>query len=363
MLKKSGRTALRPYRINWVLQPNVYKFSMIKDQFTWDFWYLYEPDQQLYHVYLLAADWQYKHTETHHLYSRLTYAITSDFKSFKIQHQNIINCRENQSIWTGCTLNINRNNYWMFYTERQTKGDYFAAQTIKLAQSNHLKQWTIEDQFSLSPEFIDPDFKCFIRTQNPGDRTAHAWRDPYIFKVEKSYYMLVAAKHIIDQNHPQHKNACIALLKADNNNLKKWELVHPSLITGYEELELPQLYRHQKTDEVILLVSTWDERDYQQSVEPGKIYRERGQLLAFSAASLEDALSGKFHQKPQIIIGEGGSIQASIYGGVWISELKALVGFDFKQGGYQVLHTAQLPSLCQNLVYLNSETRQIREMG
>ncbi len=311
----------------------------------------------------------------------MTYAITSDFKSFKIQHQNIINCRENQSIWTGCTININCNsktrfleetgfldpktafNYLMFYTERQTKGDYFAAQTIKLAQSNDLKNWIVDNTFSLEPELIDPNFRYFIITQNPGDRTAHAWRDPYIFKVEKSYYMLVAAKHIIDQNHPQHKNACIALLKADNNNLKKWELVHPSLITGYEELELPQLYRHQKTDQVILLVSTWDERDYQQSVEQDKIYRERGQLLAFSAASLEDALGGKFHQKPQIIIGEAGSIQASIYGGVWISELKAIVGFDFKQGGYQVLHTAQLPSLCQNLVYLNSETHQLREMG
>ncbi|MFZ1029493.1 MAG: hypothetical protein WAN66_25085 [Limnoraphis robusta] len=333
----------------------------MKNQFTWDFWYLYEPEKRLYHVYLLSADWQYKQTETHHLYSQLTYAITLDFQSFKIQNKNIIDCHENQSIWTGCTLQNYPRNYFMFYTERQTEGDYFAVQTIKLAQSNDLNNWMIDRNFSLSPQLIDPEFRYFIRTQNPSDRTAHAWRDPYIFKVENCFYMLVAAKHIINENHPQHKNACIALLKADENNFKQWELVHPSLITGYEELELPQLYRHEPTNEVVLLVSTWDERDYQRSLEQGKIYREQGQLLAFSAASLEAALAGKFNQTPQIILGESGSIQASIYGGVWISELKAIVGFDLKQGGYQVINS-ELPSLCQDLVYLNSETRQLREL-
>ncbi|MEB3280665.1 MAG: hypothetical protein VKK42_17265 [Lyngbya sp.] len=353
---------------------------MIEDQFTWDFWYLYEPEKRLYHVYLLSADLQYKQTETHHLYSQLIYAITDDFKSFKIQDKNIIPRRENQSIWTGCTININCNsktrflqetgflspettfNYLMFYTERQTEGDYFAVQRIKFAQSNDLKNWILDNTFSLEPELIDPNFSYFIRTQNPGDRTAHAWRDPFIFKVEKTYYMLVAAKHIIDQNHPQHQNACIALLKADENNLKSWEFVHPSLITGYEELELPQLYRNEKTDEVILLVSTWDERDYQESVKRGKIYRERGQLLAFSAASLEAALRGEFNQNPEIFLGENGSVQTSIYGGVWISQLKAIVGFDFKRGGYQVIDSGQLPRGCENLVDLNSETRQLREI-
>ncbi len=329
---------------------------MMKDRFTWDFWYLYEPDKQLYHVYLLSADWLYKHTETHHIYSQLTYAITSDFKTFELQQKSLIPCVENQSIWTGCTIKININDYWMFYTERQTAGDYFAVQTIKLARSHNLHQWLIDDQFSLSP-----DGGYFILTQNPRDRTAHAWRDPYLFKVENCYYMLVAAKHIIDQNHRPNQNACIALLKADENNLKHWELVHPSLITGYEELELPQLYRNQQTNEIILLVSTWDERDYQLSLNQDNIYRERGQLLAFSAASLEAALAGKFNQTPEIILGETGSLQASIYGSVWVSELKAIVGFDFKQGGYQVIDS-ELPCWFENLVYLNSETRQLREI-
>ncbi|WP_413162317.1 hypothetical protein ACL6C3_25435 [Capilliphycus salinus ALCB114379] len=349
---------------------------MLKDQFTWDFWYLYEPKKRLYHLYLLSADWQYKQTETHHLYSQLTYATTDDFKSFKIRDKNIIPRRENQSIWTGCTINSKTRfleetgfldtktafNYLMFYTERQTEGDYFAVQRIKLARSNDLKNWIVDNTFSLEPELIDPNFSYFLRTQNPGDRTVHAWRDPFIFKVKKSYYMLVATKHIVDENHPQHQNACIALLKADENNLKSWEFVHPSLITGYEELELPQLYRNEKTDEIILLVSTWDERDYQQSVKRGKIYRERGQLLAFSAAGLEAALRGEFHQNPEIIIGENGSVQASIYGGVWISQLKAIVGFDWKQGGYQVIDSGQFPRSCENLVDLNSETRQLREI-
>lgn len=333
---------------------------MINNRFTWDFWYLYEPQRKLYHVYCLSADWQYKQTETHHLYSQLTYAITSDFKTFELQEENIIPCSENCSIWTGCTIKIADNDYWMFYTERRTTGNYFAGQTIKLARSPDLKHWIVDNNFSLSPDSIDPEFRYFQRTQKPGDRTPHAWRDPYIFKIENYYYMLVAAKLKPRENTRVNFSACIALLKADESDLKSWTLVHPSLIVGYEELELPQVYRDEHTDEIILRVSTWDERDYQRSAEQGIIYRERGQLLAFEAANIDAALAGTFSPQPQILIGEMGIVQAEIYGCVWIPELKAVVGFDFKRGGYQAIDS-ELFNLDQNLVYLNSETRQLKE--
>ncbi len=59
-------------------------------------------------------------------------------------------------------------------------------------------------------------------------------------------------------NYPQHKNACICLLKANDNELKNWQLVKPSLISGYEELEVPQIYRYSSSGKVVLLVLTWE---------------------------------------------------------------------------------------------------------
>lgn len=313
----------------------------------------------MYHVYMLSADTQYKRAETHHLYSQLTYATTQDFQHFNYQSDHLIPLNSDKSIWTGCSIKLDKNRYCLFYTERQTVGDYLAGQIIKAAYSKDLVTWMIDQDFGISPEVIDRENYYFVRRQNPGDRTAHAWRDPYVFQYDETYYMLVAAKHIIDAEHPQHKNACIALLKADDNDLKTWQLAQPSLISGYDELEVPQIYLDSGSGRVVLLVSTWDEADYQISVELKLNYRENGKLLAFSAENLEAALQGEFCEAPKIIIGRDGEIQADIYASLWLSEIKSIVGFDLRNGGCKVISSG-IPENIFKLQYLNLETQELR---
>ena len=328
------------------------------NKFTWDFWYIYDPSKQTYHVYMLSADAQYKVAETHHIHSQITYATTQDFHNFNYQSDNLIPLNSDKSIWTGCTIKVDKNRYYLFYTERQTVGNYLAGQTIKAAYSKDLVNWRIDENFHISPEIIDRENKYFVRQQNLGDRTAHAWRDPYIFQYKNTYYMLLAAKHIIDTKHLQNKNACIALLKSDDRELTNWQLVQPSLITGYEELEVPQIYLDSRNGSVVLLVSTWDEVDYQISFERKQTYRKNGKLLAFSAENIEAALRGEFCEAPQIVIGKDGEIQADLYACLWLSEIKSIVGFNLRNGGYKVIRSG-IPDHIFNLEYLNLETQNL----
>jgi beta-fructofuranosidase len=293
---------------------------------------------RLFHVFRLCATRLQQEQKIQDLFSQLAYATSLDLQHFNYHQINLVPPEQGTSIWSGSTLHIH-DRYHLFYTQRRTTELYWADQVIKASRSVDLEQWQMVD-LDLSIERVDPEERYFQRLPKPGDRTIHAWRDPYVFLSQGSVWMLVAAKSL---DLPQYRNGCIALLKAKDPDLTEWELIYPAVISGFEELEMPQIYWDIDTQQVVIVASTWDNQDYRitQSQgyqpllpDPSRVYRSRGYLLGFEFGSFDDLVQGKGLTEPKILLWP----QEQLYAGVIVPELSgSVIGFDITTGQHRLL--------------------------
>lgn len=326
---------------------------------TWDCWYLHEPGGP-FHVFMLGCQAQHKAAEKHDEHSELGYCTSTDLKEFSPPQWGILRGHgSNESIWTGCTVRDGAQ-YLMFYTVRQTVPGYWARQVIRLAVSPDLEHWAPVDSFELAPEHLDPEGRHFLQEPAAGDRTIHAWRDPYVFRHAGRWHMLVSAR---SASQPARRNACVALLVAEGDCRERsnWRLSMPSLVTGYEELDVPLLYLEEGTGAAVMLASLFSGSDYARSMKlgydpkrntPGTKYRQDGLLVGFRALSLDQALSGRFvdPERQRVEVGP----LARLYAGQVVPELGgAVVGVDLEHGGQKLI-----PSVFPTLRYVDPESRR-----
>lgn len=133
-----------------------------------------------------------------------------------------------------------------------------------------LEQWEPANSFELAPERFDPQGRHFLREPRPEDRTIHAWRDPYVFRHGGRWCMLVSA---LSAGQPSRRNACVALLVAEGDcrEAGNWRLEEPSLVTGYEELDVPQLYLEEDQSFRSLRSLCWQRTSPQTAEKPGAL--------------------------------------------------------------------------------------------
>lgn len=305
----------------------------------WDCWYWYDPNSQIFHVFRLCATQAHRAQKVQDLFSQLAYATSRDLHHFDYHNLNLIPPKRGSSIWSGCTFQHPNGSYYLFYTERQTSQTFWANQVIQAAYSSDLQSWQSLD-LDLSMTTVDPKAQVFQRLPQLGDRTIHAWRDPYLFAAEGSIWMLVAAKSL---HFPQHQNACIALLKASDDSLTTWELACPYVVAGFEELEVPQIYWDQSTSELVVVASTWAEQDYQISQQQGydpllsdpeKVYRQQGYVLGFRFSSLTALTQSTGKVAAEVLVAPS----KHHYAGMIVPELQgSVLGFNTQVGVHQML--------------------------
>lgn len=316
--------------------------------YFWDCWTIFDRATEKFHIFRLFAEQHYRDIAQHDKFSRLAYGTSKNLENFEYHQMDIIKPSDNSSsIWTGCIIRRSDGKYLLFYTERTTKSNYWANQTIRCAYTNELgTDWHRISSIEISPNTVDPQGNFFLLSPRTTDRTIHAWRDPFVFKHGGIFYMLVSAKS--NQMEP-HESACIALLKAKDDLLETWTLVTARLVGGYEELEVPQIYIDKHTNQAVLIASTWNENDYQESMNQGynpynnlanTTVRRQGNLLSFRSNHITEALEGKFGS-PEVIV----TSSEGLYAGVVVPELSgAIMGFDISTGKHRVL-PHRLPNL------------------
>lgn len=223
--------------------------------------------------------------------------------------------------------------------------EYFADQTICFATSSDFKQWTNFEE-TLRIEDADPDNQYLLRLPDFNhDRTVHAWRDPYLFVYENQLFLLVAAKR---KDLPNNSRGCIALFRLQENQGSKfeWKLICPSIIGGYEELEVPQIYIEEQKQNIWIVASTWDDRDYQiswlrnRSPEP-PFYRRHGYLLGFEipVENFNNILKNTYSN----VVENNGIVmvepEAMFYAGRIVPERTGcILGFDPRTGSPQTIY-------------------------
>ncbi len=236
---------------------------------VWDFWYHFEPDTKLFHIFYLNADRALARSGQHHYAACVGHATTADFgaiawgsaDSFDVLKPPLSHWA-NTCLWSGDVIRV-KDGYLLFYTSRDSRRDDGMTQSIGVAHTSDLgsNQWHFLDT-QLTPQF-------FYQARGlEGDRTIHAWRDPFLFRQRerRQIFMLVSAKAL---HGPWGQRGAIALLQATDDTFAQvvrgdgeWNYLTPLLAPGwYSEMEVPQLYQ-QPEGGYQLVFSCWAKYDF-----------------------------------------------------------------------------------------------------
>jgi sucrose-6-phosphate hydrolase SacC (GH32 family) len=296
---------------------SVYPTLQHPDRHVWDFWYYFEPETKVFHLFYLNAELNLVATEQHHSSAQVGYATTKDFLSIEWHTDRVLNADpngwDNTAIWSGDVIKV-QNGFLMFYTSRNKATDDGMTQNIGVVFTPRLQSF---DRWFRIPNIrIEPQAPYELR-HVPDDTTTHAWRDPFLFRHQQQIYMLLSAK---DPTQPLGRKGAVALLQAKNNNFEDWEYLDPICQPGcYAEMEVPQLYRS-TGDKYALVYSSWAKNDFSTVTD-----RSGGLQGMFSPSPFNF-----FGEHPQVLLPETDRLYACRI----IPELDGeIVGFDIDTGG------------------------------
>lgn len=319
----------------------------------WDCWVIQDPSGSFFHLFRLQASRDQFERGVHHLYSKLAYGTSRDVTEISYSSEDLISLEAGRSVWSGSTIRLPDGQYVIFFTERSSNERTWAHQRIRRAVLGNLKDsalsltdsgaptCNVDPLFSIAPENFTSGngHSIFLSAAPSHARSVHAWRDPFVFSHEGVFYMLVSAKL---GSGEMNKAGCITLLRSRDHSLNKWDLVNPALVTGFEELEVAQVFFEPKTGAFVLFASTWSDNDYEESMRRGysvtnpvvlNVVRRDGLLLRFTAKSFSDFANGIFGE-PEIAIPSS----ERIYAAHIIPELDGMaVGFDVDTGEHKVI--------------------------
>ena len=287
------------------------------DRHVWDFWYHFEPDTGIFHLFYLNADRSLVATDAHHMNSQVGYATTKDFTTIEWVSDRVLGADphgwDDTSIWSGDIIKIN-GGFLMFYTSRNQATHDGMTQNIGVAFTHHIQSF--DRWFRIPSIRIQPQAPYELQ-HVPEDLTIHAWRDPFLFRHQEQIYMLLSAK---DPTKSIGKKGTVALLKAKENSFEDWEYLPPICQPGfYAEMEVPQLYKA-SNEEYALVYSTWAKYDFAPTTQ------QSGGLQGYFSPSMFNFPS----ENPQVLLPE----TAQLYACRVIPELGGeIVGFDIKTGG------------------------------
>ncbi|HSM84471.1 MAG TPA: beta-fructosidase [Nodosilinea sp.] len=303
---------------------------------VWDFWYHFDPQTRLFHLFYLNADRALVASQQHHYAACVGHATTADFVTIDWGDEESIdvlrppvNHWANTCLWSGDVVAV-KNGYLMAYTSRDGRQGDGLTQSIGMAYSRDLgsHRWQFFDT-QIQPQ-------AGYQTQGvAGDLTIHAWRDPYLFRHRPSrqIFMLASAKAVAG---PPHQSGVVALLQIGDDQFAPavrgqgdWAYLPPLVAPGcYGEMEVPQLYGR-AVGGYELLFSCWSPYDFSPAT---------GGAGGLQGIAISDFTPLEGHSseptppapRPRVLMAE----RQGLYACRVVPELGGeIVGFDIAQGG------------------------------
>ena len=289
------------------------------ERYVWDFWYHYDRENRVFHVFYLNADPSLVPSEQHHFSAHVGYATTTDFTHMNWMADDVL-CADpsgwdNTSIWTGDVIKIG-NGFLLFYTSRDANVDDGFTQNIGCAFAEDITDW---QSWQRIPDIQIKPTAPYQTRSVPGDTTIHAWRDPFLFVHDKEIHMLLAAK---STDRPVGRLGAIAMLKLRSTDFCEWDVLKPLTNPGwYSEMEVPQLYLDNQS-KYRLVYSTWAKGDFSpENNNQGGLHSIR------LGSSLE---TNRMTTRSDVLLAE----TSGLYAGRILPELGGeIVGFDVVTGG------------------------------
>ncbi|MBE9111731.1 beta-fructosidase [Nodosilinea sp. LEGE 07298] len=302
---------------------------------VWDFWYHFDAEAKLFHIFYLNADRALVSSGKHHFASTVGHATTPDFDSIDWGDEDSFNILKpspghwaNTSIWSGDVIKV-KNGYLMFYTSRDRNQDDGLTQSIGVAYTDNLwsTQWQVLDTQ------INPSAAYQTKSLD-GDLTFHAWRDPFLFRRQDGCIdMLVAAKTSAGAVGCNGAIALLTLATADFpaaiRGEREWNYLAPiAQPCCYAEMEVPQLYKNSRGS-YELVFSTWAKYDFAPATAGQGGFQSL--TLPTSGGTSEETISfSPSSQDFQVLIPESKGLYACRI----VPELDGeIIGFDSQAGG------------------------------
>jgi len=209
-----------------------------RDHWVWDFWLA--DDGDLFHLYYLHAPRALGDPELRHRNARIGHATSVDLRSWD-DHGPVLGPGDpdgfdGSATWTGSVVRGDDGVWRMFYTgSRFLAADSIAnVETIGVATSTDLHTWVKQ------PGPIAVADPRWYETLDAGTWREEAWRDPWVFRVDDEWRMLITARSA--DGDPVDRGV-IGL--ATSPDLVTWTVQPPVSDpgAGFMHLEVPQHLR------------------------------------------------------------------------------------------------------------------------
>lgn len=204
----------------------------LENKYIWDLWFLKVNDG--WYRYFLQAP-RNGDPESRHFLASVGCAFSKDLVEWEYKGT-VLEKDEKRwydtSIWTGSVIE-NDGKYYFFYTSRNSKkpreqligllvSDYpDFSESINVSRDNPL--------LKVDPELYEVD---------SSDSWTH-WRDPFVFKENGQFHMLICAK---DKNVPDGRNGTVA--HAVSSNLTDWNILPPLDVPAlFSQCECPYIVK------------------------------------------------------------------------------------------------------------------------
>lgn len=214
------------------------------DKWIWDSWYVF--DGKRHHAFYLSASRALGDPNRRHRHPIIGHAVSDDLTNWTILPDALIvsdsPAFDSWTTWTGSVAKGDDGRWWMYYTgtSREDGGD---VQTVGAAVSDDLITWeklSTEPLLSADPRWYEKLDKTLWHDE--------AWRDPWVFKRDGLWHMLVTARSNVGD--PRTRGV---MGHATSTDMLHWE-VQPPLSQPGADFGQQEVFQFEIVDGVPILL-------------------------------------------------------------------------------------------------------------
>ena len=214
------------------------------DKWIWDSWYVFDGTR--HHAFYLSASRALGDPNRRHRHPIIGHAVSDDLTNWTVVQDALIvsdsPAFDSWTTWTGSVVKGDDGRWWMYYTgtSREDGGD---VQTVGAAVSDDLITWqklSTEPLVSADPRWYEKLDKTLWHDE--------AWRDPWVFKRDGIWHMLVTARSNVGD--PRTRGV---MGHATSTDMRNWE-VQPPLSQPGHDFGQQEVFQFEIVDSVPILL-------------------------------------------------------------------------------------------------------------